>query len=216
MCRPCKVCRGLVAGAQRGTTLLELLLALSVLAVVAAVVYGSLRATVSAIEQTTASGAPAQQARVVLARLADELASADWSKKQVEKIFVGTSQKSGGRSRDGLSFTSRSHVWYPTQAPAIQRALIDYALEPTAGAFRLWRTEMANPYLLTVEPERYVVADGVAGLRFRYFDDGEWVEQWNAAEAEKLPELVEVVIAFISEGGTEEEFMTMIEIPREG
>ncbi|MEW6324718.1 MAG: prepilin-type N-terminal cleavage/methylation domain-containing protein, partial [Nitrospirota bacterium] len=109
---------------QHGWTLLELLLAIALLALVAVIVYGSFRATVGAIERSATQSAPAREARVMLARLADELAAADWSEDREGTLFVGISDEIDGRPADRLQFTSRSHVWYPTQPPAVEQATI--------------------------------------------------------------------------------------------
>lgn len=199
---------------QHGWTLLELLLAVALLAIVAAVVFGSFRATVSAIDQATISGAPARQARVVLSRLADELASADWAYERPETRFVGLSQELEGHESDRLQFSSRSHVWYPTQLPALERALITYEAVPVENGLQLWRRESAAPYLLEGGTESVMVAEGVAGVAFRFFVKGEWVDDWNSAERHALPELVEVVLTFGTDDTATEEFRTLIDIPK--
>lgn len=205
---------------SHGFTLLELLLAMALLALVAAVVYGSFRATVAAMEHSTVSGAPAQQARVVLARLADELTSADWAENRQETFFVGASDEINGLPADRLQFTSRSHVWYPTQPLATELATIDYtpaqrstSLPVATASLQLWREEKATPFLVSGSPERLLVAEGLAGVEFRYYSDGVWEEAWDASASLKLPELVEIVLTFEDVSGREEEFRTMIALP---
>jgi general secretion pathway protein J len=201
---------------QHGFTLLELMLAIGLLALVATVVYGSFRATVDAMERATASGAPAQQARVTLARLADELTAADWAPQREGTIFIGTSQELEGHSADLLQLTSRSHVWYPTQPPAIEQATIGYSAAQSSRGLQLWREEQANPFLVGGSAERLLVAEGLAGVQFRFYSKGEWAEEWNASVAQGLPELVEIVLTFEGVGGREEEFRTLVALPAGG
>jgi general secretion pathway protein J len=214
-----------------GFTLLELVLAIGLLALVATVVYGSFRATVDAMERATASGAPARQARVTLARLADELAAADWAPNRPETLFVGSSGELEGRPADLLEFTSRSHVWYPTQPPAIEQAMISYTVDrssppitsPITGdrlagvpRLQLWREEQANPFLISGGGERLLMAEGLAGVEFRFYSKGEWRDEWSASDERALPELVEVVLTFEGVGGREEEFRTLVALPAGG
>jgi general secretion pathway protein J len=199
---------------QHGWTLLELLLAVALLAIVAAVVFGSFRATVSAIDRATISGAPARQARVALARLSDELASTDWGVERPETLFVGVPRELDGREAGGLEFNSRSHTWYPTQPPAVERALITYQPELVEEGLRLWRREFAAPYLLEGRPESVVVAEGLSSVTFRYFSDGEWSDEWDSVKRLALPELVEVVLIFGTREHATGEFRTIVRIPR--
>ena len=201
---------------QYGFTLLELLLAVGLLALVAAIVYSSFRATVSAMERSTAAGGPAQQARVTLARMADELVSADWSAEREETLFVGASEEIDGRPSGHLQLTSRSHVWYPTQPPATERAVIDYSVTQTPQGLQLWRQEEANPFALGGSPERLEMAGGLSGVQFRFYSDGAWTEAWDASVNQKLPRAVEVVLTFADANGREEEFRTMVALPETG
>ena len=197
-----------------GWTLIELLLAVALLAVVATVVFGSFRATVTAIDRSVASGAPARQARVVLSRLADELTSTDWDKKREQTFLIGVSQELEGHPADELRFTSRSHVWYPTQPPATELAVIHYKVEMAHNGLRLWRQEEANAFLLKSRPETYVVAEGLAAVQIRFFSEDEWHDEWNTLTGKKLPEMVEVVLVFEDEAQNRETFRTLIDIPR--
>ncbi len=208
---------------QNGWTLLELLLAVALLAVVAVIVYGSFRATVAAMERSESHGASAQQARVLLARMADELASADWSADREETLLIGASEEIDGRPAGRLLFTSRSHVWYPTQPLAIEQAVIGYTTERSsdeleAGVGRppgleVWREEEANPFSVASNAERLRVAQRLAGVQFRFYADGAWAEAWDASVSLRLPELIEVVLMFEGADGREEEYRTMIALP---
>ncbi len=199
---------------QNGWTLLELLLAIALLVIVVGAVYGSFRATISAITQSEIRSAPARQARVLLSRLSNELTSTDWAENRPETLFVGTSQDLESHPADSVTFSNRSHVWYPTQPLAIERAVITYEAESGPAGLRLWRREEANPFVLESHPDADVVVDGLAGIRFRYFSDGGWAEAWNAADSKRLPELVEIILTFGRDPSKPEEFRTLVALPK--
>jgi type II secretion system protein J len=201
-----------------GFTLLELLVAVVLLAIVAATVYASFRATTSAIDRSTQQGASAQAARVILSRLADELTSTEWSPNRQETEFVGASQEENSVSTSWLAFTSRSHTWYPTQPPAVEMATIGYELEQGgANGLQLWRTEQSDPFLLSGAPERVMMTDRLTNLQFRFYGKGEWVTEWDASKRHELPDLVEIVLTFLSvDQGPQEEFRTLVSLPTQG
>jgi type II secretion system protein J len=204
---------------KRGFTLLELLLAVALLAIVAATVYASFRATTSAIDRSRQQGASAQAARVILSRLADELTSTEWNVESAlrqETIFVATTQEGSSQAANRLLFTSRSHTWYPTQPPAVEMATIEYELDQGPHGLRLWRTELSNPFLLSGVPERVMMTDRLANVQFRFFAKGEWATAWDASELHQLPDLVEIVLTFAKADGPQEEFRTVASLPTKG
>jgi len=179
-------------------------------------VYGSFRATTSAIDRATLRGASAQAARVVLSRLSDELTSAYWDNKRPDTFFMAGLQDTTGQSAELLRFASRSHVWYPSQPPAVESAVIGYQIEPGPHGLQLWREEWANPFQLTGGPERVVVADRLADVQFRYYQGGEWTTSWDVSMKHRLPDAVEVVLTFAEAEGAREEFRTLVSLPTRG
>jgi prepilin-type N-terminal cleavage/methylation domain-containing protein len=201
---------------RRGFTFLELLLAVALLAIVAATVYASFRATASAIARTTQEGASAQAARVILSRLADELTSTEWSATRQETLFLGSTQDEQGQTVGQLQFTSRSHTWYPTQPPAVEMTIIGYEVDSGPHGLQLWRTEMANPFLLDGGTERVMMTDQLADAQFRYYAKGKWETGWDASQQHQLPDLVEIVLTFAKADGPPEEFRTVVSLPTGG
>jgi len=201
---------------RRGFTLLEFLLAVTLLAIVAATVYASFRATTSAINRTTEQGASAQAARVILSRLADELTSTEWNANRQETLFLGTPPKEGEQTVVQLQFTSRSHTWYPTQPPAVETAIIGYEVDKGPLGLQLWRTEIANPFLTGGGTERVLMTDRLADATFRYFAKGTWETEWDASQLHQLPDLVEIVLTFAKAEGPPEEFRTVVSLPTSG
>lgn len=196
---------------------MELLLAVALLAIVASTVYASFQMTTSAIDRSNQQGVAAQAARVILSRLADELTSAEWSANRDDTVFVGATQEENGLSTSLLQFTSRSHTWYPTQPPAVEMATIGYEVDQGPQGVQLWRTELSNPFLLSGAPERVMMTDRLADVQFRFYAKGEWEDTWDASERHQLPDLVEIVLTFLSVGdGPKEEFRTMVSLPTKG
>jgi len=60
------------------------------------------------------------------------------------------------------------------------------------------------------------LTDKATSLNFRYFSNGEWLEEWGQNQL-RLPEAIEVRVGILGDGGSEEVFSTLValEFPRE-
>lgn len=199
---------GLGAG---GFTLLELLVAAAIVATILVLAYKTVESTAETMRRVSAEADVQHLARVIYARLADELIAADWEQGNARTVFVGGDGMRDGRPADTLRFSSRAHVRTQPDAPESDLNVVAYELE--GGT--LVRREERNPMSLSdrsVETEEF--ARGVAGFNLRYWSGSEWRETWDAARANALPAAVLVELALMDPLEGERRFLTTVRLSR--
>lgn len=159
---------------QAGFTLVEVLLAVALLALIGAMVFGSLVATTRAIETGRASAAREQMVRQVLRVMAEEL-SVGISDSAFPWAGINSSQD--GQPADALAFLAMSDGLGLSAAKDTERIRVVYAREGT----RLIRFVRRNLQGLTDESlDQVELASGVTAFNVRYFDNQArvWVDEW--------------------------------------
>jgi general secretion pathway protein J len=183
----------------RGFTLIEVVLAFSILAVIVVLLVGSVRVGTRAWEAGERQAASRQELRALVELLSEALGSAYPYKgrlglsPQRVVLFQG--------EQDELRFVT-------TAAPLV----LDAPATPF-HAVTLWRAD--NDRLLLVErlvpaeepfgdtPET-VLSRAVAALRLQYLDDqGAWLDRWDGPESAALPVAVRLELSLRDRGRTE-------------
>ena len=206
---------------RRGFTLIEILVALGIVAVLVTLLYETFNAVLRSTQQADEESELDQMARISMGIMVNELKSAYWraSDNQAASTpfeFVGQDGLSGLGSSDTLRFTALSHARVAEGMTDPIVSILEYETFPAP------ETEMAD--LVHIEEtnflslsdnslERYELAERVIGLNFRYFDGKEWSDEWSAADRKKLPKAVEIQIFFKDYAGRERRFITQTDIP---
>ncbi len=112
---------------QRAFTLLEVLIAMSIFAVVLSMLYTAYTGTFRNIEETESQADLYQMARIVLERMTEDLesvymvsqqkASDDEEETDQPARFVGTMSEIEGRRLDTLRFASKAHIFLMWRNP---------------------------------------------------------------------------------------------------
>ncbi|MBK8479980.1 MAG: prepilin-type N-terminal cleavage/methylation domain-containing protein [Proteobacteria bacterium] len=206
-----------------GFTLIEVLLSMAIMAMMAALAWGSFSATARSKTLAERSIGRYQQVRTALNRIARELAMAYLSKNDQSGALHPRTRFVGKRGSkvDELTFSTLAHVRLRENARECDQSVIRYTVAPgpagRAGRQRLLRRE--SPRLGSErEPEEdgaaYVVLEDVRTLRFEYYDAQakEWREEWSTMAADgqpdRLPEIVRVVLTVVDERERERTFRT--------
>lgn len=212
-----------------GMTLLEIMLALLVLAMVVSMVAFSLAGSIRVIDATQAQGEVYFRAQVALQRVSEDLASA----LLIDGIeFIGEKGEIDGLRADSLQFSSTAHVVFDPAHDHPGIALISYRVvaDEAAGGERIL---LRGDRLLTPaetaatqgdgEKTGYPLSDRLRSVRFAYFDEnGEEHDSWStfvedAADAppRRLPVSVQCTLDFWLDREMEisREFTTRILLP---
>ena len=159
---------------EAGFTLVEVLVAIALLAVVAAMVFGSLLTTTRLVELGRDRAAQEQTIRRVLRVMADEISLSTHDRPYPWTGINGTLE---GQPADTLAFLAMSDG---TGGMMSENIRVVY----TRDGDRLMRFVKKNLYGLTEESlGQLELADQVKGFNLRYFDGQSrvWSDEWPAA-----------------------------------
>ncbi|MGH7273667.1 MAG: type II secretion system protein GspJ [Nitrospiria bacterium] len=201
-----------------GFTLLEILITMAILAVLATMVYASFSASIRMIERVDSEADIYRNARLILARLSEELSMAYRPKGKAipEVIFVGENDVMDGRPQDSLRFTSLSHPRSTADEATSDLNLIEYRFEidPEDRGWVLLHSERNNLYGLSRGGSgEFVIGEGIHSLNLRYFDGKTWVDGWDAESEKALPLVVEIEIRFHEPREGQRSFKSWVELP---
>lgn len=210
------------AGSSRGGfTLIEIMISLSILAVLFTLIYGTLSSIYRTSEQMEAAADDYRLARLGFHRLALDLSMVHQLRAPASggtappSLFRGEDRfrSVGGEEfpDDQVQFVSVSHGRTMRDAPESDSALISYFLQKDA---LIHETTLSNGKVTQNE-----IGEHLQGINFRYLRpaDRQWVDRWDAKENKDLPPLaVEVELTVKKEGREARRFKTWVEIPLGG
>lgn len=164
---------------ESGFTLLEVLLAVAILAMVSALVSVSFATTFRVRDRALEDAGREHLARNALRLMADELVL---GRTLLKFRWTGVNADQDGRPADLLAFSTSAQS---RVQPNIAESDVSHVAY-TRQKDRLVRYSLRNPYAQTVEAvDRTEIADGVLGFNVRYFDRRQflWFDQWGEGPA---------------------------------
>jgi len=175
-----------------GFTLIEILLAVAILAVISAIVSVSFATTFRLRDRALEDAAREHLARNTLRLIADELSIGRVYRKY---RWYGYNADEEGRPADVLAFSTSAHN---RVQPNIAEADVAHVVY-TRKKDRLIRYSLRNPFAVNADAvDRTEIADGVSGFNIRYYHKriGLWLDQWQE-EASTMPAgiLIELTLA---------------------
>jgi len=185
-----------------GFTLVEVLVALAIVALLLGVVHELLATTVRQKDLIEA----AEEARIARGTLAEmlsrDLAGLYPAGRGVEPALTVASSRGYPTSSLRLSFATASPgLRFPrTQEPIVHRVL--YRLVPSGetGLLSLWRAEQPFPDPERKPTDEVLLTDGLARFEVSVFDGANWVDQWPAQDEEGLPRALRIRFAWAGAG----------------
>ncbi len=220
----------------KGFTLIEVLLAMAILAVIMAVVYGSFSTAGRNVEQAEAARDETDLARTLLARMSDDIANAYYNAKMSPldprtnrnvnlTVFFGKKVEAGEGDdkvrHDSLSLTTLTN-WHRPDTPQTELMEVGYFFseKPDGSGYSFFRREKRELGPDTPPLEggvEYELTDKVESLQFRYYNGTQWLDAWdttpgNSAGTAGLPQRVELTLVTDS-GGV---YVTQVEVLNKG
>ena len=178
---------------EEGFTLVEVLLAVSLIAMMATLVFGSLYVTTSAIETARAKSADEQIVRRTLSLMIDELAV---SESRATGPWMGINDQRDGQPADSVAFLTMGQFRGADSAKDTELVRIVYTREGD----RLLRFSRRNLYGLTDESvEKVELATKVKGFNVRYYDGKSqlWLDEWDSRGKPGTPKAILIELTLL-------------------
>ncbi|MBI5038652.1 MAG: prepilin-type N-terminal cleavage/methylation domain-containing protein [Nitrospirae bacterium] len=206
-----------------GFTLMEVLIATAILAIVLTIVYGSFVQTKRVIARAEGSVDELRGVRVSFNRMMWDLSMAFLSKQgpdqtDVNTIFVGTDDFAAGYPNDSIDFTSYANRIRNKDARESDQTEVGYYLNRNfEGDTVLMKREKRQIDKKPLEGGKsFELSEDVVGLNFRYLDQGAWVDSWDSRVSKAIPEAVEITLIIKDRTGRERSYRTVTGIPLGG
>lgn len=210
-------------GGRRGFTLVEVMIAVAITAVVGAMAAGAFQRASASRQTVEEQDERISGARSTLTRMATELSMAFLSDHFDRRRFRDRPTVFRGRDggdRDRLSFPTMSHVRGVRDAKESDQVVVGYDVDadPDApGAYALFRSQKNR---IDDEPDRDAfrapVMRNVTGFDVTYWDwqKQEWVRDWSTAPGDRklLPTRVRVRLKLKMPDGQERSFETQARV----
>ena len=203
-------------GGQGGFTLLEVMLAITIMGFISALLWGSFSQTANIKLRTEAGQDRVHAARVAMMRMTRELEMAYMSNsfnislQERRTMFIGAPHA----NFDELRFSWFGHQRLRADSAESDTAVVMYYTEPDPVDHRSMnlirretrRLEQKDPK--TIPGEAYILCADVTRVKFQYYDykKKEWKEEWSTMGADGLtylPTHVRVTLGLNDERGRE-------------
>ncbi len=209
-----------------GFTLIEVLLALVILAIISSVVYSSFSTAGQSVEHAEAQRDNTDLARTLIARMSYDISNAFCSPGaspalKSKTVFYGKKVETPGDDAmgrtDSLFLTTLTN-WRGPNSKEMDLWEVGYFFKekPEGGGYALMRREKRD--LTTDEPPleggtEYVITDKVEELRLRYYVGSQWKDAWGSSSpCRNFGQLKAVEISLTIAGGRQ--YITQVEIPK--
>ncbi len=175
-----------------GFSLLEVLIALTIISIVLTALYTTFLLSHKAVDAMEDSVLRLQEVRNVMDTLRRELESSYYSEESSYTIFRTEDRDSYGRQASRLTFTSYSSV-----RPAISR--ITYMAEDVKGSLML-RKKIEPQQKKNPEEAALDLIEGIGSFSIEVRHDNKWLKTWDTGLTKKMPDEIRVSLRISGKG----------------
>jgi len=188
---------------QKAFTLIEVLVALAILAILTTLIYGTFAQSHNVSTRLEATSERYQAVRQIFQIMLDDLTAAYYHEpigidQPSNTVFIGNSSSATGSlstSQPLLRFTTLGHHRWQPNSPETDLSLIEYQIkkDTESDLLTLIHREETNPLSTTeASTEEYELAEALKELSVRFFDGTDWSDSWDSTAKKGLPQAVEV------------------------
>ena len=178
--------------APGGFTLLELLVALALLVIIAAAVYGSYFTVIRGRDSATAGMEALRETTATLGMLRREVSSALYRANDKKLSFVVEDRDQFGKPASNLTLSTLG-MTRPGDTPSSDLRVVRYRPREKEGKLLLARSE--KELFFDIEPQQYPQMENLEGFLVECYDNGKWVRSWDTALNGKLPDAVRITLS---------------------
>jgi general secretion pathway protein J len=197
---------------RSGFTLLEILVAMFILAIVLTTIFGTFSETLKNINHAESQADIYQMARVALKIMNEDL---EGSLISSTRIFSGQDEEIDGRDADFLSFFSTNHVSFEEPGKGSGNAGISFYVlekeeeqEEEEKGLILYRSDILEREQVSEDKTGgAVLCEGLHSVNFMYYNsDGDEYDSWDSSDGQymgKLPSMVTIRLEFLDKSNPE-------------
>jgi general secretion pathway protein J len=210
---------------SRGFTLMEVMVAVAITALMGTVVAMAFQTGITAKETVETDADRYRQVRVSMNRMAREVGSAYVSDRFDLKRFRDQNDRPTNfvGERDKLMFTTFSHQRLYTDVKESDQAVVEYFVEASSDREARGRQDLKRRVNPNVDDRMDrggttdTLFEGVKGLEFAYWNSEkkEWDDEWDTRRTELkalLPTRVRITVTAVDESGKEARYTTQARI----
>ncbi len=202
---------------KHGFTLIEMLLAMAIVVSIVSMVYGSYFATAKSADVYKAMMTASESAGGLLQQMTRQIrcsyaTSDDGSPTPAEPLLPKTQgilEEPVSYFKGGSQLPSGEILHFVTTAPfsgldGCRDGLFDvvYKFDKAARTLLVSQKRFVETPTDTAEKREFLpVIEGIEDIRLQFFNGAEWADQWDFAQAKKLPRTVRISIACEDENG---------------
>ena len=212
--------RILTRRAPRGFTLIEMMLAIGVLALILAMLASSFSTIAHSKVHAEGRLMVDREGRALLWQLTKELRNAVQTPYTASNVALfGNGHMGNGAPIDTITLSTFSGGHRKALTGMTPETIVTYNLTANPdqpGWYLLQRSQQSGLLTSTVAPQTTTLADNILSLHFRYFDGQKWGESWESSsqpQGRQLPVAVAIQIQMAAPGGRVMDFATQVTLP---
>ena len=210
---------------SRGFTLMEILIAVSIVGLMGAVTAGAFQTSVRARDMVEQDNVLYRQVRIALSRMSRELGSAFVSDRYDPKRYRDQNDRPTNfiGEAERITFTTFAHQRMLTDSKETDQAIVEYRVESSRDPARRGKQDLIRRQKALIQDRmdrdgsEDVLFEDLRKLELAYWDSQkkEWVDEWDTRRMEQkdlLPTRVRITILANDENGEERRYTTQTRV----
>ena len=206
--------------APRGFTLIEMMLAIGVLALILAMLASSFSTVAHSKVHAEGRLMVDREGRALLWQLTKELRNAVQTPYTASNVVLfGNGHMSSGVPVDTITMSTFSGGHRKALTGMTPETIVSYTLTSNPdqqGWYVLQRSQQSGLLTGQVTPQTTTLAGNILSMHYRYFDGQRWAESWDSSslpQGRQLPVAVAIQIKMAAPGGQVMDFATQVTVP---